>query len=98
MIIGKLNCENCGCDVTNLYGYALAVRGTIRSQATQAELVKVKKEFGKENFYWCWSCTAKAFGAKPLETKEPETITKDSAQTVVIESCNKEKKNNVCRA
>jgi hypothetical protein len=85
MIIGKLNCENCGCDVTNLYGYALAVRGTIRSQSTNAELAKVKKEFGKENFYWCWSCTAKAFGAKPLEAKQ-ETQTTDSAKTFTIES------------
>jgi hypothetical protein len=91
MIIGKLTCESCGCDCTSLYGYALAVRGTIRNQQTQTELAKVKKEFGKEDFYWCWSCTAKAFGAKPLtvdkiETALPQTKTVDTAQTFTIES------------
>jgi hypothetical protein len=89
MIIGKLTCEVCGCDCTNLYGFALATRGTIRNQGTQTELAKVKKEFGKEDFYFCWSCVAKAFGAKPLPIKEPEqpkTKTTDSAQTFVIES------------
>jgi hypothetical protein len=89
MIIGKLSCEKCGRDCTNLYGYALAVRGTVRSQATQVELAEVKKKYGKDSFYFCWMCTAEAFGAKPLPVKEPEkpqTVTVDTAQTFVIES------------
>jgi hypothetical protein len=76
MIIGKLICEKCGCDCSNLYGYALATRGTVRNKQTQDELDKVKKEFGKCEFYFCWSCTAKAFGVKPLEPepKQQEAV------------------------
>jgi hypothetical protein len=85
MIIGKIYCEKCGEDCTSLYGYALAVRGVIRNQATQAELAKVKKKFGKEEFYFCWGCTAEVFGVKPIEQKQ-ETQTADSAQTFTIES------------
>lgn len=87
MIIGQIICEKCGKDCTNLYGYALAVRGTIRSQKTQQELAEVKKKFGKEEFYFCWGCTAEVFGVKPLtEQKEPQTQTTDSGKTVTINS------------
>lgn len=72
MIIGKLVCEKCGCDCTNLYGFALMTRGTIRNQQTQSELQKVKEEFGKSEFVWCWPCTAEAFGAKRLPKQKKE--------------------------
>lgn len=72
MIIGRLLCEKCGKDCTNLYGFALMTRGTIRNQQTQRELEEIKKEFGKSEFVWCWSCTAKAFGIKTIAEKEQQ--------------------------
>jgi hypothetical protein len=92
MIIGRIFCDKCGKDCTDLYGFALMTRGSVRNKNQQNELMETKKKYGKDEFCWCWGCTAEAFGVKPLPVKEPETITKDSAQTVVIESCNKEKK------
>lgn len=82
MIIGRLYCAKCGKDCTDLYGFALMVRGTIRNKKTQEELIEVKKLYGKEEFVFCWGCTAEAFGVKPL----PQTQTTDSAQTFTIES------------
>ncbi len=78
MIIGRLYCEKCGKDCTNLYGFALMTRGTIRDQRIQKELEEVKKELGKEEFVWCWTCTAKMFGV--TEKKEEEK--KDNTMTV----------------
>jgi hypothetical protein len=66
MIIGRLFCDKCGKDCTDLYGFALMTRGTIKNQKTSEELERVKKEFGKSEFVWCWSCTAKAFGSIPV--------------------------------
>ena len=85
MIIGRLFCEKCGKDVTDLYGFALMVRGTIRNQRTQAELAEVKKKYGKEEFVFCWGCTAEAFGVKPLPQKESEAQTTNSGATFTIE-------------
>jgi hypothetical protein len=95
MIIGQIICDKCGRDCTALYGYALAVRGQVRSQKTQQELAEVKKKYGKEDFYFCWGCTAEVFGIKPLvpakEPEQPKTVTVDTAQTFVIESKNDKK-------
>lgn len=78
MIIGRIFCERCGKDCTDLYGFALMVRGTIRNKRTQDELAEVKKQFGKEEFVWCWGCTAKAFGATSLNDKT-EQIEKENS-------------------
>jgi len=72
MIIGRLICDGCGKDCTDLYGFALMVRGTVRNQRQQEALAEVKKQFGKEEFVWCWSCTAKAFGVMPKIAGEPQ--------------------------
>ncbi len=87
MIIGRLFCEKCGRDCTDLYGFALMTRGTVKNQKTLEELDRVKKEFGKSEFVWCWSCTAKAFGSIPLPTEQPP-----QAQEAVINSNKKPKK------
>lgn len=85
MIIGRLICEKCGRDCTSLYGFALMSRGTIRNRQTREALDAVKKRFGKEEFVWCWECTAEAFGARPLPVKpaepEPEKTTTSNVAT-----------------
>jgi hypothetical protein len=86
MIIGRLFCERCGKDCTDLYGFALMVRGTVRNQKTQEALAEVKKVFGKEEFVWCWSCTAKAFGAMALEQLKTHTEKESETQQAVIET------------
>lgn len=78
MIIGRLFCEKCGKDCTDLYGFALMTRGTIRNQRTQQELAEAKKLLGKEEFVWCWTCTAKAFGVtEPVQETTVATVIKE---------------------
>jgi hypothetical protein len=95
MIIGRIFCDKCGKDCTDLYGFALMTRGSIRNKNQQNELAEAKKKYGKDEFCFCWGCTAEAFGVKPLEVKkEPEqinSVTVDTAQTFVIEQ-SKDKK------
>jgi hypothetical protein len=88
MIIGRIFCDKCGKDCTDLYGFALMTRGSVRNKNQQNELMETKKKYGKDEFCWCWGCTAEAFGVKPLPTvpEKQQTVTVDSAQTVVIES------------
>ena len=82
MIIGQLICEGCGKDCTRLYGFALMTRGAIRDNQQQKELDKAKEEFGKAEFVWCWSCTAKAFGAKTLAEKEGPKVDSPTKEKV----------------
>ncbi|MCJ7828723.1 MAG: hypothetical protein MUP81_03160 [Dehalococcoidia bacterium] len=93
MMIGQLICENCGKNCNKLWGFMLGVRGQIRDQQQQKELAEVKKEFGKEEFVWCWSCTAKMFGAKTLAQKEAEALaqkeTETQAETQTADSADK---------
>lgn len=88
MIIGRLVCDKCGQDCTALYGFALMVRGTIRGKQQQEAMAEVQKEFGKNEFIFCWSCTAKTFGAKTLAEKEAEA----KAAEVPIEAKEETKK------
>lgn len=69
MIIGRYVCSTCGCDCTSLYGFAMQKRSSLtRSQLEEFD--RVLKEFGQSEFVFCWSCTAKAFGAKTLAEKD----------------------------
>lgn len=74
MIIGKLTCSACGKDCTpprHLWGFKMWIQGSVHP-GQQQDLEEVEKEFGQKEFIFCWACTAKAFGAKPLEKEKPK--------------------------
>jgi hypothetical protein len=73
MIVGKFICSACGRDCTHLYGFIMQKRTTLTRMQAE-DFSNVDKEFGKSDFVFCWSCTAKAFGAKTLAEKEAERI------------------------
>ena len=77
MIIGRMLCDICGKDCTRLWGFILGTRGIVRDKQQQEILGDAKKEFGKSEFVFCWSCTAKAFGVKTLAEQEAEEAKPD---------------------
>lgn len=75
MIVGKFVCSACGKDCTALYGFIMQKRTTLTGAQIQA-VNEVQREFGKDEFVFCWSCVAKAFGAKTLAQKTIEINSK----------------------
>ena len=77
---GAKICDSCGADCTRLYGFAMEVRkNMMQDRQVMMEVDKVDEAFGQHDFLFCWSCTAKAFGAKTLEQKEQAEEAKEQA-------------------
>ena len=71
---GKKACDACGNECTNLPGFEMRVLPNMMGdERVKAAADKIKTEFGIHDFTFCWSCTAKAFGAKVIkEEVKPE--------------------------
>jgi hypothetical protein len=80
--IGRLLCEKCGNDCTNLYGSKLEIRGSVigNSANMQKEIMLVDARYGKHNFYLCWGCAAELMGAKRIDVKDVEKDTEIEGQ------------------
>ena len=90
---GAKICDGCGDDCTRLYGFAMEVRkNMMQDMQVMKEVDKVDEEFGQHDFVFCWSCTAKAFGAKTLEEKEAaEKLAKKQEQMEKARNAKKDK-------
>ena len=82
---GKKACDACGNECTNLPGFEMRVLPNMMGdERVKAAADKIKKEFGIHDFTFCWSCTAKAFGAKSKLKglgKQDEEKTETKAET-----------------
>ena len=90
---GAKICDGCGYDCTRLYGFAMEVRkNMMQDLQVMKEVDKIKDEFGQHDFVFCWSCTAKGFGAKTLEEKEAaEKLVKKQEQMAKARDAKKDK-------
>lgn len=69
---GRIICDSCGRDCTRLYGMRFDARKNISFDSEiQDEFRRIDEIFGKHEFIFCWECSIRAFGAKPVK-KENE--------------------------
>ena len=65
---GKIKCDKCGSDCTYLTGFTMQVRqDSMGDQRVSESVNKFKSKYGQTDFTFCWECTAKAFGIKPID-------------------------------
>ena len=65
---GRIICDSCGRDCTRLYGMRFDQnRNMSTDREVQKEFKRIEEIFGKREFVFCWECSVKAFGAKPLK-------------------------------
>lgn len=77
--IGRLICDKCGRDCTNLWGLILQRQGRMIPREAQERLSEIHQKYGQSDFAFCWECTAEVMGAKTIEEKKRLEAAKEKA-------------------
>ena len=69
---GRIICNKCNEDCTNLYGFSMSVDRVAHTQNEKIKeiITKIDKKYGKHDFIICWDCTIAMMGIETLASKQ----------------------------